>query len=151
MDIIYNKKSKTTIFLLPLLYPEIKYTNILFEHFIDCYISDIYNPEPEDSIIIEFDNNTARFRLPEDIISEKNLIIKGRYSKLSNISKHNILYFWDESVDSYLYSVLYKTDKILQYWTAKAGQTLHPSKEKEYWPKFNFLQETKGARTLITR
>jgi len=148
MDIINNKKSKTTIFLLPLLYPKIKYTDVLFEHFINCFISDTNTPEPDNSIIIEFDNNIARFRLPEDIISEKDLITKSQYSKLSNISKKQILFFWNESKDSYLYSVLHKTKKILDYWSEKSGQKLYPSKEKEYWPKFNLQQETRGTGNI---
>ena len=148
MDIINNKKSKTTVFVLPLLYPELKYTDVLFEHFVDCFISDIYRPEPDNSIIIEFDNNIARFRLPEDIITEKDLIVKSQYSKLSNLSKQQIIYFWNEDNNSYLYSVLYKTQKILDYWTAKAGQALYPSNQKEYWPKFNVSQETRGTSKI---
>ena len=148
MDIVNNKKSKTTIFLLPLLYPELIYTDVLFEHFINCFISDSNRPEPENSIIIEFDDNVARFRLPEDIIPERDLIVKSQYSKLSDKSKQQILYFWKEDNESYLYSVLYKTNKILDYWSKKSGLVLYPSKEKEYWPKFNTQQETRGMGSL---
>jgi hypothetical protein len=144
MDIVNNKKSKTTIFLLPLLYPELIYTDILFEHFINCFISDSNRPEPENSIIIEFDDNVARFRLPISIIPERDLIVRSQYSKLSDESKEQILYFWKEDNTSYLYSVLYKTNKILDYWSKKSGQVLYPSKDKEYWPKFNTQQETRG-------
>lgn len=148
MDIINNKKSKTTIFLLPLLYPEIDYTNLIFDNFINCYISDSKIIEPENSIIIEYDNNVARFRLPEYIIPERDLIVAGKYSKLSNKSKQQILYFWKEDNTSYLYSVLYKTQKILDYWTAKTDKILYPSTEKEYWPKFNIQKETRGLGSL---
>jgi predicted AlkP superfamily phosphohydrolase/phosphomutase len=148
MDIISIKKSKTTIFLLPLLYPGIQHTAILFDHFIDCYISDSKMIEPENSIIIEFDDNQARFRLPKEVVPERDLIVKSKYSNLSYKSKQQILYFWQEDETSYFHSVLYKTQKILDYWSKKADKVLYPSLEKEYWPKFNLQQETKNMGSL---
>jgi hypothetical protein len=148
MDIIDIKKSKTTIFLLPLLYPEITYTALIFDNFTNCYISDSKMIDPENSIIIEYDNNIARFRLPKDIIPERDLITRSKYSKLSDKSKQQILYFWQEDKNSYFHSVLYKTQKILDYWSAKANKVLYPSLEKEYWPKFNLQQETRNMGSL---
>jgi len=148
MDIIDIKKSKSTIFILPLLYPEIKYTDVLFEHFINCFISDVNSPLPDKSLIIEFDDNICRFRLPEEILEEYYKILHSQYSKLSNESKKNILYFWQVEEDSYLYSILYKTQKILDYWATKSGKEIFPSDSKEYWPKFNTYEETRGLSTL---
>jgi hypothetical protein len=148
MDIINNRRNKSTVFILPLLYPDIKFTDVLFEHFISCYISDVTMPNPEDSLIIEFDDNVARFRFPEDKLEDYKKIMRSQYSEISDESKRNILYFWQVDDSSYLYSVLYKTQKILDYWTVKTGKEILPSKEKEYWPKFNTYEETRGLNTL---
>lgn len=148
MDIINNKKNKSTIFILPLLYPEIDYTNILFEHFINCYISDVHAPDPENSLIIEFDDNIARFRIPEEVLDDYKKIIKSQYSEITNESKLQIINFWKEDEESYLHSVLYKTQKILDYWSKKTNREIHPSEDKEYWPKFNTYEETRGLNTL---
>jgi len=148
VDIINNKWSKSTIFILPLLYPDIKFTDVLQENFINCYISDILMTEPQDSLIIEFDNNIARFKLPEDKLDDYSLIKRSKYSKISNSSKQNIIYFWEEDKDSYLYSILYKTKKILDYWSKKANKRIYASKDKEYWPKFNLYEETRGMSSL---
>lgn len=145
MDIIDIKKSKSTIFILPLLYPEIKYTDVLFEHFINCYISDERDIVPDNSLIIEFDDNVCGFRLPEELIEDYNKILHSQYSEISNESKIRILYFWQADTDSYLYSVLYKTSKILEYWSKKTNKEVHASKDKEYWPKFNIQEETRGG------
>jgi len=148
MDIINNKKSKTTIFILPLLYPGIKSTDVLFEHFINSFISDVHCPDPEDSVIIEFDDNQARFRMTNEFLSDYKKILQSRYSEISDAAKEAILYFWQEDDSSYLYSVLYKTSKILDYWTKVSGKDIQPSLDKEYWPKFNIYQETRGLNNL---
>ena len=148
MDIINNKKNKSTIFILPLLYPEIDYTNVLFEHFINCYISDVHAIDPENSLIIEFDDNSARFRVPIELLGDYKKIIRSQYSEITNESKQQIVYFWKENDDSYLHSVLHKTQKILDYWSKKTNMEIFPSKEKEYWPKFNTYEETRGLNTL---
>ncbi len=148
MDIINNKKNKSTIFILPLLYPEIDYTNILFEHFINCYISDVHEIDPENSLIIEFDDNVARFRIPGEVLSDYKKILRSQYSEITDKSKQQILYFWKQDEQSHLYSVLYKTQKILDYWSKKTKKEIYPSKDKEYWPKFNMYEETRGLSTL---
>jgi hypothetical protein len=148
MDIVNNRWNKSTIFILPLLYPDIKFTDVLQENFINCYISDVILQEPQDSLIIEFDNNIARFKFPEDKLDDYSLIKRSKYSKISNSSKQNIIYFWEEDKDSYLYSILYKTKKVLDYWAKKSNTIIHPSKEKEYWPKFNLYEETRGISSL---
>jgi hypothetical protein len=148
MDIIYNKKSKSTIFILPLLYPGIKFTDVLADNFINCYIQDTVYPDPEDSLIIEFDDNIARFRMTKEYIADYKKIIKSQYSKLSDNAKETILYFWQQNKDSYLHSVLYKTNKILDYWSKKSDKKIEASTEKEYWPRFNLYEETRGLNHL---
>lgn len=135
MDIINNKWSYSTIFILPLLYPDIKYTDIITDNFINCYISD-------NSLIIEFDNDIVRFKIPNDLVEDYKKITRSKYSKISNKSKQLILNFWNEDNSSYLYSVLNKTRKVLSYWQSKTDKKLYPSKEKEYWPKFNLSEES---------
>jgi hypothetical protein len=148
MDILKNRFNKTTIFILPLLYPGIKYTDVIFDHFINTFISDVHSPDPEDSVIIEFDDNIARFRMTQDFIADYKKIMQSKYSEISEIAKEVILYFWQEDKESYLYSVLYKTNKILDYWSTKSGKTIYPQKDKEYWPKFNTYEETRGLNHL---
>jgi len=148
MDIINNKWTKSTIFILPLLYPDIKFTDVLQEDFINCYISDVKYPEIEDSLIIEFHNNIASFKIPEEIKEDYKLILQGKYSKISELSKQQILYFWNEDVFSYLYSILYKTNKILKYWEEKTHKEIYKSSSKEYFPKFNTYEETRGLSSL---
>src|SRR4030042_4960678 len=141
MDIINNKKSKTTIFILPLLYSDTKYTQVLTDNFINCYILD-------NNIIIEFDNDIVKFKIPQEFTDDYKKITKSLYSKISDKSKEQILNFWDEDKSSYLYSVLYKTKRVLNYWQSKTDKKLHLSKEKEYWPKFNIIEESYGMLNL---
>lgn len=153
MDIINNRKSKSTIFILPLLYPGIEFTDVIYENFINCYVQDTSHPEPENSLTIEFDNNICQFRIPKEYLEDYKKILRSQYSKISDECKQIILYFWKEAEDSYLYSVLYKTDKILEYWKKKANPdiSIQSSDEKEYWPKFNLYEETKGLNHLYTQ
>jgi hypothetical protein len=148
MDIINNRWNKSTIFILPLLYPDIKYTDILQDNFINCYISDVDNIEPENSLLIEFDDNIARFKVPDNFIQDYKKILRGNYSSISESSKKVIINFWNQNEESYLFSVLYKTSKILEYWTKKANKQISHSHDKEYWPKFNIYSETRGLHHL---
>lgn len=148
MDIINNRYNKSTIFILPLLYEDIKYTDIITDNFINCYISDIQFPDPDNSLTIEFDNDVARFRIKEDKTDDYKKIIRSQYSNISNISKKQIISFWQQDENSHLYSVLYKTNKILEYWSKKSGKEIKANEENEYWPKFNTYEETRGLNTL---
>jgi hypothetical protein len=149
MDIINNRGNKTTIFILPLLYPGIQFSDVIYENYINSYVSDTTCPDPENSIIIEFDNNICRFRIPKEYLDDYKKIIKSQYSQISNQAKEVILYFWNQDKDSYLYSVLYKTNKILDYWRKKFKDVnIQASSEKEYWPKFNLYEETRGLNHL---
>src|SRR5208337_232207 len=134
MDIFSNRKwNKSTLFILPLLYPGIQFTDVIFENFINCYISDTAFPDPENSLIIEFDDNICRFRVNKEYLEDYKKILRSQYSKISDEAKQIILYFWKEAEDSYLYSVLYKTDKILDYWRKKSSDGLiQASEDKEY-------------------
>ena len=148
MDIINNKKSKSTIFILPLLYPGIQFTDVLTDNFINCFISDIRYQDLGNGLVIEFDNDIVRFSIPKDIYKDYKKILQSKYSKISDESKEQILYFWNLDETSYLYSVLYKTNKILDYWSTKTEKQIHASSEKEYWPKLNIYEETRGMGSL---
>ena len=52
MDILNNKKSKSTIFILPLLYPGIQFTDVLTDNFINCFISDIRYQDLGNGLVI---------------------------------------------------------------------------------------------------
>ncbi len=149
MDIINNRGNKSTIFILPLLYPGIQFSDVIYENYINSYVSDIIQQEPENSVIIEFDNNICRFRIPKEYLDDYKKIIKSQYSQISNEAKEITLYFWNQDKNSYLYSVLYKTNKILDYWRKKFKDVnIQASDEKEYWPKFNLYEETRGLNHL---
>lgn len=148
MDIDKIKKTKSTIFVLPLLYNGATYKDVWFDNFINCYITEHDKPNPENSLIIEYDNDVVRFRVNKDRLDDYNKIRRGEYSLLSDEAKQRILHFWQEDETSLMYSVLYKTEKILDYWSKITGNQVYPSESKEYWPKFNSLNETKGLSTL---
>jgi hypothetical protein len=149
MDINNIRGNKSTVFILPLLYPGIQFPDVIFENFINCYIADTTQPNISDSLIIEFDNNVCHFRIPKEYLDDYKKIIKSQYSKISPESKEIILYFWKESSDSLLYSILYKTEKVLDYWRSKfKSNDIQASEEKEYWTKFNPYEETKGLNHL---
>jgi hypothetical protein len=136
MDIINNERSKTTIFILPLLYLDYKFTEIITKNFSNCYICN------EDKVIIKYDNNIVEIYISDELINDYKKIIRSKYSKISDKSKQRILNFWNEDETSYLYSILYKTIKILNYWQSKTSKKLYQSKDKEYWPRFNINEES---------
>jgi hypothetical protein len=105
MDINNIRGNKSTVFILPLLYPVIQFPDVIFENFINCYIADTTQPNISDSLIIEFDNNVCHFRIPKEYLDDYKKIIKSQYSKISPESKEIILYFWKESSDSLLYVI----------------------------------------------
>lgn len=150
MDIFDSKRrNKTTIFVLPLIFSNISYKTILQDHFIMSYLTEDLYEEPADGIIIEYDQDVVTFKIPNDKLKDYKLIINSQYSQISEESKQIILSFWEETKNSYLYSVLYKTNKILDYWNKKFPE-FQIVNITEYYPKFNMIDETRNAYVLRT-
>lgn len=151
MDITENRYNKSTIFLLPLLYPSITYKDIIQDHYINSFISDTNTSFPNDVLVIEYENNVAHFKIPQEYLDDYRKILKGQYSQITDKSKNIIIKFWKESKKSYLYSILYRTDKILKYWSNKTNRIITASPDKEYWPPFNMNEEIRGIRNTLSK
>lgn len=149
MDIINNRYNKSTVFLLPLIYPTVTYKGVLFDGFINCYYADVDNDDIVNSVIIEYDTNIVHFRVPDEFIDDYKLIIAGKYSKISNRAKRAILHFWELDNKSYLYSLLHRTDKILKYLENKTKTVLTITDDTEYWGNFEESKELRGFQQLF--
>ena len=149
MDILQHRWNKTVTFILPLVFQDLTYKDVIFEDFINCYYADVNNTDIVNSVIIEFENSSTHFKIPEYFIDDYKKIINSQYSKISNKSKKIILNFWKQDKKSYLYSVLYKTDKIISYWESKSNIPVSTSEDKEYWPLFTDDKELKGYKSLF--
>ena len=117
------------------------------EYFVNAYIGDANRPEYDNHIILrykyapsrafltldrqiivlkgivaEYDYDTDMsvmyvFKIPEELLSDYQAFLEGRYSDFTTLYKLRILKFWSlEYVDSLIESILFKTDKIKSWW-----------------------------------
>ena len=142
MDILDIKRTMTTIFMLPLLYPGITYKD-LPEDFLNCYLTNTDLTYSEYYIYLQFVDNGFSLPIPEENETDYKLFVQGKYSKLSLGTKQDIIKFWMEYDDSLLYSILFNTEKAHKYIEDKYGKPGQKySKTKEAWPKPNLIKET---------
>jgi hypothetical protein len=143
MDIFDNKYNETTIFMLPMLYSNFKYTDVLTEDFINCYIADINKPGLDEYLHLVFHTTNFSLPIPEEFIKDYKYFLRGKYSKFSLKLKKIILSFWNCNGETNLHSILFKTDKMKEYWLKKPAKLGHKySNSMEYWPKPILINET---------
>ena len=135
------------------------------KYFLNCYIGDSSKPEYTDKILLHYqyepgvnyikfekrlelipqhisdydydDTGSVMhvFDVPEKWQSEYKHFLKGYYSKFGNEYKAQMLKFWGLGVNNILFSLLYKTNKIKEYWEKKEKDPKDFSAESEYWHK----------------
>jgi hypothetical protein len=73
------------------------------------------------------------FNVPKEHMEDYYLILDGKYSEISNILKLKILKFWGENEISLLYSILFKTEKIKEFWEKTDKNYKIFCADEEYW------------------
>jgi len=133
--------------------------------FNNCYIGDVNHPELQNKIFLLYDYkmtvqfvkferslelipefNTDYdysgeqqvmyvFDVPEEHIDDYQLFLDGKYSEFSESLKEKILKFWGFKEGSLFHSILYKTERVLEYWKDQNVDYRLNAAEGEYWPK----------------
>ena len=112
MNLMYTN---TTKFIIPMLFSDSNYTEVLNKYFIDSYSFDYYEPNYDNKIIIVKENNEAPrtdhspismykrqnqycfvYDIPDEFKDDYDYIVKGRYNLISEECRDRILKFWDE-------------------------------------------------------
>lgn len=166
MDILKSKYTQTTYFLMPLLFSEdIKGSQIINDNFKNAYVADFNKKQYDDKILLVYsektelpvtnkldeysfnDNRIFVYSLPDIFDDDYANILKGNWSKLSEIAKQRILSFWEETENSFIYGLLYHIpNKYIKSFYKKYTE-LDPIKDvgnKEYWYKPNLVMEVLG-------
>jgi len=113
--------NETTRFLLPIVFTNTTYEELVANDFKEAYIGMLENPEYDDnSIILKFDyesyseetlddmitaldradlfikkeDNVIVYSLPEELQEQYDTFLQGKYSEFSDESKQNIVDFW---------------------------------------------------------
>lgn len=72
------------------------------------------------------------FNVPKEFQEDYQLILEGKYSEISPTLKLNILKFWDSDKTTLLHSILFKGQKIKEFWKERGNREEHCI-EGEYW------------------
>jgi len=129
MNLFEINKNITTKFILPMICENsITYNNILNKTFLSAYIADYELPEFDDNIILvrlnpmqsgitknkcikEYKVNkhfVYVYEIPENYQNDYKLILKDKYSLISENYKNKLLSFWTIDNHSKLFYILYK-------------------------------------------
>jgi len=143
MDILNYNKTQTTQFILPLLFRDKKFTQVItdFDSLINGYIADFDRPNYDNKIILVFKNKqnglptenmiehytkTIKdgedsneifvyvYDLPNDYQEDYTFFLLGKYSRFSDDAKKKILNFWDADENTLLYGALYRTGSTIK-------------------------------------
>ena len=163
MDILRHAKTDTTKFILPLLFKNDKYPEIITNDFTNAYIADIDDQSKDGYVLLAYTENSVMnfksveevyvkdnlniyvFSIPEEYMEDYYKFLTGKYSEFSEQTKNHILKFWDENNESLLYGILYKTDIAKKYWQEKYNENPDKwSNEAEYWVEPNMRKEILG-------
>ena len=174
MDILAYDRTLTSQFLMPLLFDNKKFTEIItdFDSFVNAYIADFDKPNNDNKIVLVF--NAKQKELPEtNQVDKYTKTIKdgdlffyvynipkgleenytswliGRYSLFSDKAKKMILNFWDVGRNSLTYGVLYKTgDAIKNFYKEHFNKKLDEtwsSDNEDWWFPPKLMREIYGA------
>lgn len=135
MDPFKLNKNKTTVFLLPIMFPNTTYDELIANYFEEAYVGILDEQKYDDSILLKFDYNNFTDDLIDDVkdllnqselfesqigdsvlcynISETSAtdydnFLHGRYTALSDEAKASIQEFWGETEESVLSAILNK-------------------------------------------
>jgi len=89
---------------------------------------------------IDTESYMTYFKFPVDIINDIDLIVKGKYSKLSIDSKKAILKYWGMGMGSEVYSILFKVEGRKELLEKNLGVTL--SEDAELGSMLDYDSET---------
>jgi hypothetical protein len=174
MDILLHDKTLTSQFLMPLLFENHKFNEIIsdFKSFVGAYIADFDKPNYDNKIILIFktkqkdlpstnqvDHYTKTikdgelyayvYEIPEDLADNYTAWLMGRYSLFSDKAKEMILNFWSAGKDTLIYGVLYKTGvKIKKYYKEHFNTDLDEkwsNEDKDWWIEPLLAEEIYGA------
>ena len=174
MDILAYKKTLASQFLMPLLFENKKFTEIItdFDSFVNAYIADFDKPNYDNKIILVFktkqkdlpeanlvDTYTKTIKdveiyfyvydIPDDLSDNYTMWLMGRYSLFTDRAKKIILNFWSADSNTLLYGVLYKTgDKIKAFYKENFKTNLDEkwtSDDKDWWIEPILSREIYGA------
>lgn len=174
MDILLYKKTKTSQFIMPLLFNKTLSEIITdFNSFEGAYIADFDKPNYDNKIILVFNKRQKNlpelnrvdkytktikdskehfiyvYDLPTEFEDDYASFLIGRYSHLSEQAKQKILTFWNADDTTLLYGVLYKTgDAIKKYWKENHNTIIdevHSDPEKEWWVDPTLSKEIYGT------
>lgn len=161
MDILAYNKTFTSQFIMPLLFKDKKFTEIItdFESFVNAYIADFDKPEFDNKIILVFNEKQKElpesnmiehytklikdetlyfyvYEIPEEYSENYVFWLMGKYSLFTKEAKEQILNFWDCGENTLLYGALYKTgDAIKNFYKTNFKKKLDrwSNEEEELW------------------
>lgn len=124
MNPLELNKNVSTIFILPMVFEDLKYDQIVTKDFKNAYVADFSRPEFDDDLILVFKEISSIqrdakatyevkgdivevYEIPDKYLAEYFKIYAGQYSEISEELKQIILKFWDEDEESLLYKILY--------------------------------------------
>jgi hypothetical protein len=175
MDIlIKSDKTLTTQFLMPLLFKDKKYTEIIpdFKEFVNAFIADFDKPNNDNKIILVFkakqkelpetnqtDHYTKEIKdktlhfyaydIPREWEEDYTSWLTGKYSQFNESAKQQILYFWEASNRTHLYGVLYRTGKAIKKFFKdnfnKEFDEKYTDPNQEWWFEPTLNKEIYGA------
>ncbi len=109
-----------------------------FEEHLISHPSYVSNNNYDNKIVV------YTFEIPLVYEREINLFKEGLYSEFSDRYKKEILYFWghDFSDNNVMYSILFKTELVLNEVMRTQVEPLSTKESSEYWPRPNINDET---------
>jgi hypothetical protein len=170
VDITTTDKTNTHIFLLPVLYDKLlpEHLTYINKYITNSYIGIKNKPEYNNTLVLLFNevditiylilkdilhkysiysvytSNKAIFSLNSALLPLEwyNPFKDGKYSAISPYFKLLICKYWLLTPDSYIYSILFKTELIQTWWVDKGFYNPRLiSESAEYWIKPNLQTE----------
>lgn len=109
-------------------------------------IDSIYTKQHYD---VDTEHYMVYLKFPADIILDINLLIEGKYSKISTQSKSNIVNYWSVGSTSDLYGTLFKTAARKEKLEKALDITLDD--DAELASLFNLHEEVFNMKTKVTQ
>ena len=145
MDAIRLNKNKTTKFILPLAFEHGKtYKDVLTNDFINAYIADLDEPDNDNRVTILLKDNVKEvLDIKDTWETDYYKIIAGEYSETSDEYKKHVLDFWQQSEESLLWAIIYKSpnDAIRKFWEYRLAENSDISDLSELYPGFRAKDE----------